>query len=353
MARANAHNTVFDEDGEPLVGAEVRVYENRDTGSPIAATMYDAPSSGSVLTWPLTTDANGFWSFYLDAPQQVTLVISYPGKTNRTVHDVHVSIPGNEQVRQTDLTAALAGYLTSASAAATYATLSALASYLTSASAAATYATIASLSSYLTSASAAATYATLSAAVLKSLFTAAGDMLYATGSATVARLAAGTARQMLVMNAGATAPEWFTPPFCSVYHSADQSISSGSIVDLEFNSEDEDSDAAGAMHDNATNNTRITIRTAGVYDLKGAAMFEGNATGSRAIRFMINGSTIKRFEWRPNNGTNPCAVSTSMDVRLAVNDYVTCQVYQDSGSPLNVTRNADYSPRFSAAWKRP
>lgn len=39
----------------------------------------------------------------------------------------------------------------------------------------------------------------------------AGDILYFTGADTAARLAKGTANQQLRMNAGATAPEWFTP----------------------------------------------------------------------------------------------------------------------------------------------
>ena len=39
---------------------------------------------------------------------------------------------------------------------------------------------------------------------------AAGDILYATGATTLAKLAKGTAAQTLKMNAGATAPEWAT-----------------------------------------------------------------------------------------------------------------------------------------------
>ena len=39
---------------------------------------------------------------------------------------------------------------------------------------------------------------------------AAGDILYATGSTTLAKLAKGTAAQTLKMNSGATAPEWTT-----------------------------------------------------------------------------------------------------------------------------------------------
>ena len=38
----------------------------------------------------------------------------------------------------------------------------------------------------------------------------AGDVLYATGSTTLAKLAKGTAPQVLKMNSGATAPEWVT-----------------------------------------------------------------------------------------------------------------------------------------------
>ena len=36
----------------------------------------------------------------------------------------------------------------------------------------------------------------------------AGDVLYATGSTTLAKLPKGTAEQVLAMNAGATAPDW-------------------------------------------------------------------------------------------------------------------------------------------------
>jgi len=42
------------------------------------------------------------------------------------------------------------------------------------------------------------------------IWDAAGDIIYGTGSNTGARLAKGTATQVLTMNAGATAPEWAT-----------------------------------------------------------------------------------------------------------------------------------------------
>ena len=47
-----------------------------------------------------------------------------------------------------------------------------------------------------------------SEAILDTLVTTTGDMIYASSAATPARLAIGTARQQLATNAGATAPEW-------------------------------------------------------------------------------------------------------------------------------------------------
>lgn len=51
-------------------------------------------------------------------------------------------------------------------------------------------------------------YDLANAAIPKSLVDAAGDIIYATANDTVARLALGTAGQVLTVNSGATAPEW-------------------------------------------------------------------------------------------------------------------------------------------------
>jgi hypothetical protein len=51
--------------------------------------------------------------------------------------------------------------------------------------------------------------------------TTAGDLVYATGGNTLARLAKGTARQNLTMNSGATAPEWTASPASTLTAKAD------------------------------------------------------------------------------------------------------------------------------------
>lgn len=48
------------------------------------------------------------------------------------------------------------------------------------------------------------------AAINKSIIDAAGDLIYGTAADTAARLAIGTANQVLTVNSGATAPEWKT-----------------------------------------------------------------------------------------------------------------------------------------------
>lgn len=59
----------------------------------------------------------------------------------------------------------------------------------------------------------------------------AGDIIYATGAGAWGRLAKGTASQEIRMNAGATAPEWFTPPFTKSFESTQQTITAaGSLT---------------------------------------------------------------------------------------------------------------------------
>ena len=60
----------------------------------------------------------------------------------------------------------------------------------------------------------------------------AGDVLYATGSTTLAKLAKGTAGQYLKMNSGATAPEWATASGGFVA-TADDDLNFAGLYDVE------------------------------------------------------------------------------------------------------------------------
>lgn len=67
---------------------------------------------------------------------------------------------------------------------------------------------------------------------ISGLSLAAGDIIYATGAAAFARLAKGTAGQVLTMNSGATAPEWRSPVLPDGYASTGQTITSGGSLTL-------------------------------------------------------------------------------------------------------------------------
>lgn len=59
-----------------------------------------------------------------------------------------------------------------------------------------------------------------------------GDVIYATGAGAWGRRAKGTAAQALLMNAGATAPEWATLPFAKSFESTQQTITSAGSLTL-------------------------------------------------------------------------------------------------------------------------
>lgn len=134
-------------------------------------------------------------------------------------------------------------------------------------------------------------------------------------------------------------------PKCGVYHNTSQSIPNDTLTAVAFNTELFDDDT---MHDNATNNSRITIKTAGIYSIKASVQFDLNATGVRTISLRVNGTTYISFANQLSvGGSDPTNVSTSRDYTLAVNDYIEVVVKQTSGVPLSVTYNSAYSPMFS------
>lgn len=122
---------------------------------------------------------------------------------------------------------------------------------------------------------------------------------------------------------GATTANWQTPAggasdiSCRVYQSAGTSVGT-SLGAIPFNSESFDTNT---MHDNATNNTRITFTTAGKYSVSGTVNTDANAASWAGIR--LNGSTYLATNGAGNagattaNGTN---VETIYDFAAA--DYV-------------------------------
>ena len=155
----------------------------------------------------------------------------------------------------------------------------------------------------------------------------------------------GTAGQAL-LGVGTTLSFGFpSPPSARAYHNAAQSIANATNVALAFNSERFDTDT---IHDTATNNSRLTCKTAGKYLVNANVSFAANATGFRQLTIVLNGVTEIAALWLPNQGAGlatTVVVSTLYD--LAVNDYIQAFAYQTSGGALDVSVVGNYSPEFS------
>ena len=117
-----------------------------------------------------------------------------------------------------------------------------------------------------------------------------------------------------------------------------QSIANASFVTITWDAEDFDTDA---VHDNATNNSRLTAPVVGKYHVYATLLFEQNATGRRVSRLVKNGGTVIG---RGNDLAATDLVRRGVvgvwTVSLAAADYVEVQWYQDSGGALEVLGNA-------------
>lgn len=124
-----------------------------------------------------------------------------------------------------------------------------------------------------------------------------------------------------------------SPKRCRVYKDANQSINNGAVTVLSFNQETFDTDT---MHDNVTNNSRITINTPGVYLIKGQVSFASNTTGLRQILLHKNGTGLyASASAAPANGDRTTHQISAI-VQAAAADYFELAANQTSGGALNI-----------------
>jgi len=177
----------------------------------------------------------------------------------------------------------------------------------------------------------------------KSTLDATGAMYYASAANTPAKLAIGTANDVLRVSSGGI-PEWAAPASGSTFAGASattttaQSLLNNTTTVLNFPSENFD---VGNYHDNSTNNTRLTVPAgkAGYYQLNGSIHFSGNANGTRSVGFVSrNSSNTQTGGWdirAANVGTSQMFVQISAILYGAVGDYFTVTAEQSSGSTLD------------------
>jgi hypothetical protein len=134
------------------------------------------------------------------------------------------------------------------------------------------------------------------------------------------------------------------------YHNTTQTSTENSWVSLALNSERLDTDT---IHDTATNNSRLTCKTAGIYQISGNASWAngGSTAGIRALRILLNGTTVIGETLITASAAQDYTLNVSTVYELAVNDYVQLQVYCDNTGVGSLTINAsgNYSPEFGMA----
>lgn len=134
------------------------------------------------------------------------------------------------------------------------------------------------------------------------------------------------------------------PPRCQIAHSTTQSIANSTDTVVAFNTDDLDS---AALHDTATNNSRITIPTGqgGLWLFTGYVEFAASATGQRKLALRVDGATVVAQQLVD---AAAAGVTTGLNVALlavrTASQYVELVVNQNSGGALNLSA----SPRFMA-----
>lgn len=116
-----------------------------------------------------------------------------------------------------------------------------------------------------------------------------------------------------------------------------QSVGAGPVV-LTFATEIYDGEEIANLDDN---NTRLTVQSAGKYEVKGSCEFDTNTTGDRAIVLVhrdVDNVAVQQavFSMKPSAFNNGIFGAWTFDA--SIGDYFTIEVYQSSGTNRDVTR---------------
>jgi len=126
-----------------------------------------------------------------------------------------------------------------------------------------------------------------------------------------------------------------------VTHSAHQAIANDTWTYPALDTEIYDTDD---IHDNVTNNSRLTCKTAGKYMIVGQGRYPANATGVRGLYLKLNRTeNLSGVELAPH-ATYATLINVPTIYALEVNDYIEIFTYQNSGGALHFEKSGDYAP---------
>jgi hypothetical protein len=183
----------------------------------------------------------------------------------------------------------------------------------------------------------------LDAKTAKSTLTTTGDIYYASGANTPARLGIGSTGNVLTVAGGI--PSWAAPAEGSTFAgalvfstSASISVANNTVVTLTFN--DETIDTNG-YHSTTTNTSRLTVPSgkAGYYYIFADLQYAAGTTNKLAAQIHKNGSAIYASAHPAAGGdfNSSCLVYTIAN--LSVGDYIELKARQITGGSIDAKMN--------------
>ena len=129
-------------------------------------------------------------------------------------------------------------------------------------------------------------------------------------------------------------------PAVRAYRTATQSLTNSTWTSIALTSESFDTED---LHDTATNNSRVTIKTPGIYQITGHLYFGANTTGSRQARIYKNGATTLDYWTAQPTTTGDISAKLFAMASLAQDDYIEMQGWHNvsGGSALAVGNTSE------------
>lgn len=114
--------------------------------------------------------------------------------------------------------------------------------------------------------------------------------------------------------------------FTQLRKSATQNVATNSWTAITWDIEDYDT---LGIHDNVTNNSRLTAVTAGIMKVSAHVGFEGGG-GQQYLSFYING--VQQMGWAVGIAASPYVLTLSREFVVAAGDYVQAFIYTGAGT---------------------
>lgn len=137
------------------------------------------------------------------------------------------------------------------------------------------------------------------------------------------------------------------PPLFVAAQSATQSIATGTVVPINFDTETVDSYNG---HSNTSNNSRYTAQVAGWYLVCGQVAWAGSSAGYRTSLLTVNGGSFQNTEMPASASTVFMVPAVARSLFLNVGDYVELNGYQTSGAALSTYSSGAYQSTFNVLW---